>query len=77
MAQPIRKKIQEEHPNLIKEEDIYTLLIDGGSLLYACFADGKTSSDGVHYGAIYQFLLQLRMQLSKKDFDYVYVFFYY
>ena len=21
MAQPIRKKIQEEHPNLIKEED--------------------------------------------------------
>lgn len=75
MAQPIRKKIQEEHPNLIKEEDIYTLLIDGGSLLYACFADGKTSSDGVHYGAIYQFLLQLRMQLSKKDFDYVYVFF--
>ena len=36
MAQPIRKKIQEEHPNLIKEEDIYTLLIDGGSLLYAC-----------------------------------------
>lgn len=75
MAQPIRKKIQEEHPNLIKEEDIYTLLIDGGSLLYACFADGKASSDGVHYGAIYQFLLQLRMQLSKKDFDYVYVFF--
>ena len=75
MAQPIRKKIQEEHPNLIKEEDIYTLLIDGGSLLYACFADDKRNSDGVHYGAIYQFLLQLRMQLSKKDFDYVYVFF--
>ena len=75
MAQPIRKTIQEVHPDLIKEENIYTLLIDGNSLLFSCFADNKTNSNGVHYGAVYQFLLQLRIQLSKKDYDYVYVFF--
>ena len=28
MAQPIRKKIQEEHPNLIKEEDILKRIIE-------------------------------------------------
>ena len=75
MAQPIRKNIQEVHPELIKEESEYTLIIDGGSLLFTCFGDDKVNSDGVHYGAVYQFLLQLRMQLAKKDYDYVYVFF--
>lgn len=75
MAQPIRKNIQEAHPDLIKEPAEYTLIIDGGSLLFACFADTKVNSDGVHYGGVYQFLSQLRTQLSKKDYDYVYVFF--
>ena len=75
MPQPIKQIIKDKHSELIKDEQITTLLVDGGSLLFMSFADTKVNSDGVHYGAVYQFLLQLRMQLSKKDYDYVYVFF--
>lgn len=75
MAQPIKKKIQEVHPDMIKEEPFRTLLVDGNSLLFVCFADNKVNSDGVHYGGVFQFLLQLKMMLSKAEFDYVYVFF--
>ena len=75
MAQPVRKQIQETHPDSIKGTPIYTLLVDGNSLLFSCFADDKINGEGVHYGAVYQFLLQLRILMQKKDFDYVYVFF--
>lgn len=76
MGQPIRKQIQEIHKDLIKEEPIYTLLVDGGGLLFHCMKDNTVScTSGRHVGGIFQFLLQLRMQLSKKGFDYVYVFF--
>lgn len=75
MAQPIRRKIQEERPELVKEEPIYTLLIDGNALLFHAMADDKRNSDGVHYGGVFQFLLQVRMMMQKKDFDYVYCFF--
>lgn len=75
MVQPVRKHIQEIHSELISEPTIYTLLVDGNSLLFNCFADNKINGSGVHYGAIYQFLLQLRIMMQKKDFDYVYVFF--
>ena len=54
MPQPIRKSIQERHPEAIKE-NIYTLLIDGNNLLRQCFADDKKNSNGVHYGAVFQF----------------------
>lgn len=74
MAQPVRRQIQEEHAELISEESIYTLLIDGNSLMFLSFADTKVNTDGVHYGAIYQTLLQIRMMMQRKDFDYVYFF---
>lgn len=75
MAQPIRKKIQEQHSGIIKEAPFYTLLIDGNSLLFNCMADDKVNSDGVHYGGVFQFLLQMKIIMSKRAFDYVYVFF--
>lgn len=68
MPQPIKKKIYDTHGDIIKEPPTLTLLIDGNSLLFNCFADKKTNSDGVHYGAIYQFLLQIRMQLTQRQF---------
>lgn len=73
--QPIRKIIQETHADLIKEPQTLTLLVDGNSLLFSSFADDKVNSDGVHYGAIFQFLLQIRIQLSKRQFDRVVVTF--
>ena len=75
MAQPIKKKIQESHPEMMQEPSFRTLLVDGNSLLFSCFADPKKNSDGIHYGAIFQFLLQLRMMLTKGEFQYIYVFF--
>lgn len=75
MPQPIKKKIQETHPEMIQEKPFYTLLIDGNSLLFSCMADPKVNSDGIHYGGVFQFLLQLKIIMSKREFDYIYVFF--
>ena len=75
MAQPIKKKIQETHPEMIQEKPFYTLLVDGNSLLFSCMVDDKVTSDGTHYGGVFQFLLQLRMMITKGEFQYIYVFF--
>lgn len=74
MAQPVRKNIIEAHPEL-SEKNLYTLLIDGTNLLRISMVDTKTNSSGIHYGGVFQFLLQVKILLQKKDFDYVYVFF--
>lgn len=74
MQQPVRKQILENHPEL-SEKQTYTLLIDGTNLLRHSFVDNKVNTDGIHYGGVFQFLLQLKILLQKKDFDYVYVFF--
>jgi 5'-3' exonuclease len=75
MAQPIRKIIKDEHPDLITEKPFYTLLVDGNSVLFHSFADNLINSEGYHIGGLTQFLLQLKMMLSKRDFSYVYVTF--
>jgi 5'-3' exonuclease len=74
MAQPVRKNIAELHPEL-SEKATYSLLVDGTNLLRISFQDPKLNTDGVHYGGVFQFLLQLKIMLQKKEFDYVYVFF--
>ena len=74
MAQPVRKNIAELHPELT-DKPIYSLLVDGTNLLRLSFADTRVNTDGIHYGGVFQFLLQLKIMLQKKDFDYVYVFF--
>lgn len=74
MKQPVRNIIKEVHEDKLKE-NILTLLIDGTNLLRICFADPKVNTRGEHIGAVYQFLLQIRMLLGFKDWDYVYVFF--
>lgn len=73
--QPVRKNIQETHPEL-SAKPFYTLIIDGNNLLRQCMADEKISIDGVHYGGVFQFLLQVRMLLTMDyKYDYVYVVF--
>ena len=75
MPQPVKKIIKETHPEMIQEPPFRTLLVDGNSLLFSCMADDKINSDGLHYGGIFQFLLQLRMMITKGEFQYIYVFF--
>ena len=67
MPQPVRKKIQETHPDLIQEPPFRTLLIDGNSLLFVAMADEKVNSKGIHYGGVYNFLLQVRKMLDRKS----------
>lgn len=74
MAQPVRKNIAEIHPEL-SEKTTYSLLVDGTNLLRISFQDPRINTNGVHYGGVFQFLLQLKIMLMKKEFDYVYVFF--
>jgi len=72
MAQPIPKKISDTH--VIPEKNTYTLFIDGDSLLQLSWnADTKTNTKGQPYGGVFQFLLQLKILLSKRDFDFAYV----
>lgn len=75
MTQPVKKKIQDAHPEMIQEPPFRTLLIDGNSLLFVSMSDPKVNSDSIHYGGIFQFLLQLRMMLTKGEFKYIYCFF--
>ena len=74
MGQPVRPIIKEKHQELI-EEPVFTLLVDGNSVLRQAFRDNRVNTNGIHYGGVFQFLLQLRMIMQKKEFDYVYVFF--
>lgn len=74
MGQPVRKAIQQAHPEETRKP-FYTLLVDGTNLLRISFADTKINTKGFHYGAIYQFLYQLKNMMLKRPFDYVYVFF--
>ena len=74
MGQPIRNTIKEAHPEAGVEQ-IYTLLVDGGSLLRQSFKDDRLNTNGIHYGGVFQFLLQLRIMMQKREWDYVYVFF--
>lgn len=74
MGQPVRANIQATHPE-INQKLTYTLLVDGGNILRMTMADTRLNSAGIHYGGTFQFLLQLRIMLQKKAFDYVYVTF--
>lgn len=74
MSQPIRKNIQEAHPELTAKP-FNTLLIDGNNLLRICMVDSKVNSDGIHYGGIFQFFLQIKMLMSAVRYDYVYCVF--
>ena len=74
MPQPIPKKIKENKPSLSRKP-FNTLLVDGSNLLEVTFsADKRISSDGKEVGGIFQFLLQLKLMLTKANFRYVYVF---
>lgn len=73
--QPVRRIIRETQGDKLSESPIYTLLIDGTNLLKICFADTKINTNGEHIGGVFQFLLQMKLLLNKRDWDYVYVFF--
>ena len=74
MGQPVRQNIKELHPEL-SAKPFFTLIIDGNNLLRQCMADTKINADGIHYGGIFQFFLQIKLMLRDYQYSYVYVVF--
>ena len=74
MGQPIKKKIMELHPET-SAKPFFTLLIDGNNLLRISMADTKVNAEGIHYGGIFQFFLQIKLMMKDLRYDYVYVVF--
>lgn len=72
MSQPLPQKIKETHPNA-SIKTFNTLLIDGSNILHLSMADKTVSSNGKYIGAVFQFLLQMKILLKKCNFRYVYV----
>lgn len=73
MGQPIPKKIKEIKPDAGVKQ-FTTLLVDGSNILeLSSCADHTLSNNGMDYGGIFQFLLQIKLLLQKGNFRYVYV----
>lgn len=75
MGQPVRKKIQEIYGEEVGKKPIYTLLVDGNSLLKVAMRDEMVNDRGEHVGGIFQFFVQLKKLMVTRDWDYVYCFF--
>ena len=75
MSQPIPKKIVQNNPELAAKP-YNTLLIDGSNLMEVCFrAVRQVNSDDVNVGAVFEFLLQVKLLLRLANFRHVYCFF--
>lgn len=68
MKQVIKKNRAEA--NNVSNDEIFTLLVDGNSLLKIALVDKRMNSDGKEYGAVFMFLRMLGQLLQKKDFNY-------
>lgn len=64
------KKSRAEANNISNEQLIYTLLVDGNSLLKMSLVDKRMNSNGEEYGAVFLFLRILGNLLQKKDFNF-------
>ena len=71
MRQVIRKTVKEAN-NVSDEKPIYTLLLDMNSIMKMSLVDKRINQDGKEYGMVYQTLTQIKKQLEKKDFNFVF-----
>jgi 5'-3' exonuclease len=74
MNQPRKNNIVEKY-GLEKEESTYTLIIDMNSVMKMSLVDNRCGTTGYEYGMVFQTLLQIKMLLMKKSWDYVYAFY--
>ncbi len=74
MKQVIKKVIKEAN-NVSDEKPIYTLLVDGNSVMKMSLVDKRVNGKGEEYGMVFQTLLQIKMQLQRKNFNHVYIMF--
>ena len=75
MGQPVRKVIKEVHGEETGKKPVFTLLVDGNSLLKVSMRDEMVNDRGEHIGGVFQFFVQLKKLMTTRDWDYVYCFF--
>lgn len=68
MKQVVRRNRAEAN-NAQTEENIFTVLVDGNSLLKMSLVDKRMNGNGQEYGAVFLFLRMLGQILQKKDFN--------
>ena len=68
MKQVVRRNRAEAN-NVSNEKSVYSLLVDGNSLLKLSLVDTRMNSKGEEYGAVFLFLKLLGNLLQKKDFN--------
>lgn len=64
------KRVRKEANNVDDTKLIYTLLIDGNSLLKSSLVNKEMNSKGQEYGAVWNMLRRIGELLLKKDFNY-------
>lgn len=69
MKQVVRKNRAEAN-NVSTEDTIYSLVVDGNSLLKVSLVDRRMNQKGEEYGAVFTFLRILGNLLQKKDFNF-------
>lgn len=74
MKQVIRKEIKEKH-GVTDDKPIYTLLIDGNSLMKRSLVDKRMNDKGEEYGMVLQSIYKIRSVLTTYDFNHVYFFY--
>lgn len=74
MKQVIKKIVKEKY-GIDDSPTIYTLLLDMNSIMKMSLVDSRLNSEGKDYGMIYQTLFQIKKQLDRKDFNFVYAFY--
>lgn len=72
MRQPVPNRISQKITS-IKTPSFNTLLVDGSNLLKISMAREQYNNVGKDVGAVFEFLLQLKILLKKGNFRYVYV----
>lgn len=70
MVKQVIKRARKSANNVSDEKLIYTLLIDGNSLLKSSLVNKEMNSNGEEYGAVWNMLRRIGELLLKKDFNY-------
>lgn len=70
MKQVVRKTIKEAHN--VQDNVILTVLLDMNSIMKMCLVDTRVNTEGKEYGMVFQSLLQIKILLQRRDFDFVY-----
>lgn len=72
MKQVIRKAIKEAHGIENEKPNIFTLLLDGNSIMKRALVNKKLNGNGEEYGMVLQSLITIKQVITQRDFNHCY-----